>query len=298
MSFIAAVSGKPDRSRALRRFAVTITIVTLLGHLYIGFETSYACTVVSVISACTVQWLLEWVRAKSSGAEPLYSKGMLDFLLPAYIVGMTCGMFLFTNGDFWPLIFATTVAISSKFLFRIKLGNRTTHFLNPSNFALVVALCVFPSVTMIMPFSFSAGLGNVGDVLFPIILFSLGCLVNGIFTKRLILIFAWCGAFVLQALVRHFFFDAQLLPILAVATGPIAIIFSFYMISDPGTTPNDPMQQVIFGATIGAIYCLLTTAHVVYGIFIALMLTCCLRGFLLYLNDRRMESTANGPQIA
>ena len=145
MNFIAAISGKPDRVRALRRFAVTITIVTLLGHLYIGFETSYACTLVAVLSACTVQFLLEWVRANSAGVEPFYAKGrFIDFLLPAYIVGMTCGMFLFTNGNYWPLIFATTVAISSKFLFRIKVGDRTTHFLNPSNFALVVALMVFP----------------------------------------------------------------------------------------------------------------------------------------------------------
>src|SRR6056297_2119076 len=54
-SLIGSVSGSPDRVRALRRFAITITIVTLLGHIYIGFETSYACTVVSVLSACTVQ---------------------------------------------------------------------------------------------------------------------------------------------------------------------------------------------------------------------------------------------------
>ena len=95
--------------------------------------------------------------------------------------------------------------------------------------------------------------------MFPIILFTLGCLVNGIFTKRLILIFSWFGAFALQAVARYLFFDAQLLPILAVATGPIAIIFSFYMISDPGTTPNEPLPQVIFGVTIGIFYGLLTS---------------------------------------
>ncbi len=298
-SLIGSVSGSPDRVRALRRFAITITIVTLLGHLYIGFETSYACTVVSVLSACTVQLVLEWIRAKSLGTAPMYSGGRLvDFLLPAYIVGMTCAMFLFTNGDYWPLIFATTVAIGSKFLFRIKAGDRSLHFLNPSNFALVVVLVAFPSVTMVMPSSFSSGFGDIGDILFPSILFTLGCLVNGIFTKRLVLIFAWFGAFVLQGLLRYFFFDAQLIAILAVATGPIAIIFSFYMISDPGTTPNAPIPQLLFGTSIGLIYGLLTTLHIVYGIFIALMLTCCLRGLVLYLQDRRNLADQPVPQLA
>ncbi len=299
LSLIASISGKPERVAALRRFAITITIVTLLGHLYIGFETSYACTVVSVLSACTVQFVLEWIRAQSSGVEPMYSGGrLLDFLLPAYIVGMTCAMFLFTNGDYWPLIFATTVAIGSKFLFRIKLADRTLHFLNPSNFALVVVLVAFPSVTMVMPSSFSSGFGDVGDLLFPTILFTLGCLVNGIFTKRLLLIFAWFGAFILQGVVRHLFFDAHLVAILAVATGPIAIIFSFYMISDPGTTPSEPVPQLLFGTSIGLIYGFLISLHVVYGIFIALMLTCCLRGLVLYLNDRRASASEPAPQLA
>ena len=292
MQILESISGEPSRKQALRRFAVTITIVTVLGHAYIGLETSYACTVVSVISACFVQWLLEWVRAKSSRIPPLYQGQFLDFMLPAYIVGMTCALFLFSNGRYWPLIFATTLAIGSKFLFRIQVGERSTHFLNPSNLALVIVLAFFPSVTMIMPFSFASGFGDVGDVLFPVILFTLGCLVNGIYTKRLILIFSWLAAFVLQAMVRHFVFDAQLFAILAVATGPIAIIFSFYMISDPGTTPNDPLPQAIFGATIGVTYGILMCFHVVYGIFLALTITCLLRGIGLYLQQHKSPNLA------
>ncbi len=286
-NFFKSISGTPNKKQALRRFAVTITIVNLLGHLYIGFETSYACTMVSVANACFVQALLEWIRSKIEGQEPLYAQmGFIDFLLPAYIVGMTCAMFLFTNGKFLPLIFATTVAIGSKFILRIRAGERSLHFLNPSNLAIVVSLALFPAVAIIMPYSFSAGLGDIGDVLFPGVLFTLGCFVNGVLTKRLILIFTWLATFVAMAVVRSVFFDAQLVAVLAVATGPIPILYSFYMISDPGTTPNDPVNQAWFGFSIGALYCLLTVNHVVYGIFIALTLTCLLRGLLIVASER------------
>lgn len=155
INILKAVSGTPNKKQALRRFGVTITIVNLLGHLYIGFETSYACTLISVINSCFVQLVLEWARSKAEKIEPLYANGrMIDFLLPAYIVGMTCGMFLFTNGRFMPLIFATTLAIASKFLLRVRVGDHTVHYLNPSNLAIVVSLLAFPSVAIIMPFSF------------------------------------------------------------------------------------------------------------------------------------------------
>ncbi|MCA9178841.1 MAG: hypothetical protein KDB14_30470 [Planctomycetales bacterium] len=271
-----------------------MTTVTLLAHLYIGLETSYASTLIGVASACTVQLLLDAMLGLS-GVQPGYRQtGLIDFLLPPYIVGLTCSIFLFANGRPWPIIFATTVAISSKFLLRVRHGSRTMHFFNPSNLGIIVTLVAFPSVGMIMPFSFSAGFGDVGDFAFPLVLLTLGTIMNGVFTKRLILIFSWLLAFVGQAYVRHLFFDAQLLPILAVATGPIAIMFTFFMISDPGTTPNGLGGQIAFGSSIGLLYGAFMVWHVVYGIFWALMLTCALRGVWLFLtrpaNDQQPAS--------
>ncbi len=287
---LSSLCGQPNRLPALRRFAATITIVTILGHVYLGFETSYSITVVSVLTACVVQLLLEWIRTKSAGIAPGYSNGQLfNFLLAPYIVGMTCAMFLFPNGRLWPIIFASTLAICSKNILRVKTGDRTTHFLNPSNLSILVTLLAFPAVTVVMPYSFSAGPGDVGDVVLPVVLFIAGCLLNGIYTKRLVLIFSWFGAFVLQAFARYLLFDSQLLAMLAVATGPIAIIFSFYMISDPATTPDKPLPQIAFGLSIGVLYGILTVAHVIFGLFWALFLTCVLRGLCMFIAERRSQ---------
>ena len=65
---------KPDHLGGLRRFALAITVFTLLGHLWFGFEQSYAQPLVSLASAYVTQLLLEaleaWARHRRPGAAP------------------------------------------------------------------------------------------------------------------------------------------------------------------------------------------------------------------------------------
>jgi hypothetical protein len=56
------------------------------------------------------------------------------------------------------------------------------------------------------------------------------------------------------------------------------ILFTFYMVTDPATTPSAPRAQVAFGASVAAVYGLLMAAHVVFGLFFALSLVCAARG--------------------
>jgi hypothetical protein len=60
------------------------------------------------------------------------------------------------------------------------------------------------------------------------------------------------------------------------------LLFSFYMISDPGTTPRRPLAQVVFGVSVAAAYAVLQVFHVVFGLFFALTLVCLARGILLH----------------
>jgi hypothetical protein len=61
-------------------------------------------------------------------------------------------------------------------------------------------------------------------------------------------------------------------------TGTVFILFTNYMITDPGTTPVRPWHQAAFGAATAAIYGLLVYSHIVFGLFFSLAIVCALRG--------------------
>ena len=57
----------PGHQAALRRFAVGITVITVLGHTILGFEQSYAQPLVALATGYGVQLLLESLEAWSRG---------------------------------------------------------------------------------------------------------------------------------------------------------------------------------------------------------------------------------------
>jgi hypothetical protein len=54
------------------------------------------------------------------------------------------------------------------------------------------------------------------------------------------------------------------------------------MVTDPATTPSEPRAQVAFGASVAAVYGVLMTAHVVFGLFFSLSIVSALRGAWAY----------------
>ena len=52
-------------------------------------------------------------------------------------------------------------------------------------------------------------------------------------------------------------------------TGVAFLLFTFYMVTDPATTPSTPRGQIAFGAAVAAAYGLLMAFHVVFGLFFA-----------------------------
>jgi hypothetical protein len=281
----AAPRYTPGHLAALRRFAVGITVITLLGHAVFGFEQSYAQPLVALATAYGVQLLLEVVDARATGRRPRFLGGpvrLIDFLLSAHISALAVTMLLYYNDRLWVVAFAAAVAIGSKSVFRVPYGAGTRHVFNPSNFAISVTLLAFPWVGLAMPWQFTAELGPVGDWLLPAAIFGIGLFVNGRFTKRLPVIFAFLGGFALQAVVRTLLFDASLLSTLAPATGVAAVIYTFFMLSDPATTPDRPGAQVAFGLAVAGAYLVFVALHIVFGLFFGLTVVCGLRGLVLY----------------
>jgi hypothetical protein len=65
-------------------------------------------------------------------------------------------------------------------------------------------------------------------------------------------------------------------------TGVAFILYTFYMVTDPATTPEGRLEQVVFGASVAATYGLLMVAHVVFGLFFALTTVSAVRGVMLW----------------
>src|SRR5437660_8155315 len=129
-------SSKATRLTALRRFATTITILNVVGHIYLGFEQSWAQPLVALASTYSMELLLELIDARTNRRPLAFAGGMrnlVDFLLPAHITGLSIAMLLWANDQMWPFVFAAAVATWSKGILRVPIGKSTRHFLNRSN---------------------------------------------------------------------------------------------------------------------------------------------------------------------
>lgn len=276
---------RSDRLGGLRRFAVAITVLNILGHTIFGFEQSWAQPLVALATTYSIEILLELIDAWSNRRSPRFVGGfrnLVDFLLSAHITGLAVAMLLYTNDRLWPIAFASAVAISSKTLFRAPVGNCTRHFFNPSNFGITVTLLVFSWVGIAPPYHFTENLDGMADWILPGIIVVSGSFLNARFTHRLPLIAAWLTGFAAQALVRSLIFNTPVASPLLPMTGLAFLLYTFYMVTDPATTPNGYRAQVLFGIGVAAAYGLLLMMHVVFGLFFALTIVSAIRGLGLY----------------
>jgi hypothetical protein len=108
------------------------------------------------------------------------------------------------------------------------------------------------------------------------------------------LIAGWVAGFAAQAVLRTTVEGTATISALLVMTGTAFILYTNYMITDPGTTPAKPWRQVGFGAATAAVYGLLVAFHIAFGLFFALVIVCALRGAGVVIAARR----APAPPVA
>ncbi|HST19584.1 MAG TPA: enediyne biosynthesis protein UnbU, partial [Blastocatellia bacterium] len=209
-------------------------------------------------------------------------KKLIQCLLSAHITALAVAMLTYANDRIWVVVFTTVVAMASKTLLRAPTEDGSRHFLNPSNFGISVVLLLFPWVGVAPPYHFTENLYGAGDWILPGIIFASGTFVNARFTGRIPLIASWLGGFFLQALIRSLIFGTPLVAGLLPMTGLAFILYTFYMVTDPATTPEKKSSQIVFGASVAAVYGLLVMTHVVFGLFLALTIVCLARGVGLY----------------
>ena len=283
------------RLAALRRFAVTITVLNLLGRTILGFENSWAQMFVAVLTAYLAEIVLELVDAVANKKSARFTRGVtnfIDFLLPAHISGMAVSMLLYCGDLLLPFAFASVVAIASKALLTVKVNNAWRHFLNPSNTGIAITVLLFPALAPIMPWQFTESLSSNWSTAFAVIVIVLGTYMNWYYAKRMPLVLAWVLAFAIQGVIRCLVNGIPLVVGLVPITGVSFLLFTFYMITDPGATPSDKREQVIFGVSTAAVYWLLVLAHIGFAFFYALLIVSLCRGLLLHVKQMRLSIRA------
>jgi Na+-transporting NADH:ubiquinone oxidoreductase subunit NqrB len=141
----------------------------------------------------------------------------------------------------WLAMLAAVIAIGSKFIVRV----RGKHVFNPANVALVTLMLVSDHAWV--------SSGQWGST--TISALGLACLGMLVLTKarRAETTLAFLSAWALLLFGRALWLgDPLAIPLHQVQNGAL-LIFAFFMISDPKTTPNTAIGRVAFGALVAAI---------------------------------------------
>jgi hypothetical protein len=279
-----SLSADERRVKALTRFAISISVFNVVGHLLLGFEQAPITPIVAVLTSYAAALAFEALDAWAFGRTPQFRKGRREFavfLLPAHITGLACGMLMWGNASLWPYIFAIVLANGTKYVFRLRVKGKMRHVLNPSNAGISIVLVLFPWVGIAPPYHFTSFTTGTLDWLLPLGILMAGTMINAGLTGKMPLIAGWVAGFVGQAVLRCLLLDHSLLAALIPMTGLAFILFTNYMITDPGTTPVRWRNQVVFGLTAAAVYGLLVVSGISFGLFFALVTTCLLRGLVL-----------------
>jgi enediyne biosynthesis protein E5 len=188
-------------------------------------------------------------------------------------------MLLYANNQYWPIMFGVILAVSAKYVLRAPINGRMRHFMNPSNLGISVCLLLFARwLSISPPYMFSEWASSYFRLFIPIVILVSGTVLNTMLTKRVALIVGWMGGFFIQAFVRHWLWGVQLNTALSVMTGIAFILFTNYMITDPGTSPTRPRAQFMFGSSVAFVYAVLMQFNVVYTLFFATSIVCAFRG--------------------
>jgi len=147
------------------------------------------------------------------------------------------GIAILLHTPYWFMyVFAAVVAISSKFVLR--LGNR--HIFNPANIGLVAATFLFPVYAVITPTQWN----NVA-VFSVIAVFICGLLVTAT-VKRYDTALLFIGTLLISSGLLFTFGVIDSFAVLSTFTSVHTIMFAFFMITDPMTSPNTIEGRLLY----------------------------------------------------
>lgn len=148
----------------------------------------------------------------------------------------------------WTLALAATVAIGSKFIIRIK----GKHLFNPANFGIIAAILITGDA-WISP-------GQWGNEAMLTYFFGGAALIVLFRVGRIDTSLAFLGTyFMLEFCRTYWYLGWEMDHFLMKFQNGSLLLFTFFMITDPMTTPNHKMARIIWGAGVAGLTFILTS---------------------------------------
>ncbi|PIP94196.1 MAG: hypothetical protein COW00_13285 [Bdellovibrio sp. CG12_big_fil_rev_8_21_14_0_65_39_13] len=217
------------------RYVVLILLVSynVLGITVLGFNRSWDQIIVTALSAVLLQSFYD-----------ITFKGRVNAALSAFITSMgLCILLNYGHSLYYPLV-PVFFAISSKYFFTL----RGRHTFNPALMGVVLSLLITQDFISPAPAYQWNGIGAFGIfIAMPAILFFMPKI------NRTPLVLSFLGVFTLQIILRSILIK-HYLPFntlfFGTLTSPPFFLFTFFMITDPATSPNGKKDQIIAGSVI------------------------------------------------
>ena len=243
----------PPRRDARWPFAAILTVYAVMGVAWLGFNRSPTQILLTVAAGCALDVLLHRVLRRREWLFPL----------SAYISALSLSLLLNYSHDYFLLLLPVAIAIGSKYL----LTFRGQHVVNPSLAGVAATLLLAGGLITTAPayqwgghWAMSAFMVTAALSLF---VFRVG---------RGWLIVSFLLFYALQTGLRAYVMRHHLPPemlFLGTMTTPPFFLFTFFMLTDPKTSPASPRAQVAlaFGITVADLY--LHTKESVFTFFYA-----------------------------
>ena len=126
----------------------------------------------------------------------------------------------------------------------LRLNNQ--HIFNPNNFGVLIMITGFPTVATLT----AARWG--GHFLWVFIFTLLGLLIT-IHAKRWIVAVSFLIFFIFFIFIKSFLLSASIAFLMIPLFSPALHLYTYFMITDPRTSPESPRAQVLFGFLIALV---------------------------------------------
>jgi Na+-transporting NADH:ubiquinone oxidoreductase subunit NqrB len=249
-------------------FACILTAYAVLGCTILGFNRTPLQILLTVAAGCLLDMILHWTFCNRERLVPL----------SAYISMMSIGLLLNYSHNYYLLFLPVFFTIVSKYVFTF----HGRHVFNPSLFGLVCALVIGKGLYSSAP-AYQWG-GSWALVAFMI---TAACALFLFRIGRTALIVSFLCFYALQTLLRAYILRDHLpmeTLILGTLTSARFYLFTFYMMTDPKTSPPGKWQQVRWSFAIVLVDLWFHTIESLSTLFFALFVMSSARFLWLHLN--------------
>lgn len=184
-----------------------------------------------------------------------------DRILSAVVLAL--GALILVRSSYWWFYgFIAFFGVLSKY---VLVNDKGRHIFNPTNVAIVFAIMVLPEYLNVRVDSFSTHIFSLLCILF----FGFWATIKAN-SWRITL--GYFGGVSLIGIPAALILDLPILMVLGPEINSGVIIFAFLMITDPQTSPREPLKQLLFGFLIACVSLFLRYEQMYYSQFIALFI--------------------------